>query len=211
MWNEDNFDVNMIPYTEEAYRKGKYAFVSDYARFWILYNYGGLYFDTDVEVIRPLDDIIARGAFMGCERDGGNGEKCYVAPGLGLGASAEHSLFRTLLDEYEGKRFVLTEDGDVCETIVDITTNVFERLGLKEISGIQQVEDVWIYPSEYFCPINIVTKRLHITQNTRTIHHYMASWKPEKSSYKDKLRMLFPEWVLLLYNKIKHKVLKNNR
>ena len=60
-WNEDNFDVNIIPYTEEAYKAKKYAFVSDYARFWILYKYGGLYFDTDVEVIKPMHDIIARG------------------------------------------------------------------------------------------------------------------------------------------------------
>lgn len=68
-WNEDNFDVNAIPYTAEAYRQKKYAFVSDYARFWIMYHYGGLYFDTDVEVIRPLDDIIAAGNFMGFELD----------------------------------------------------------------------------------------------------------------------------------------------
>ena len=64
-WNEDNFDVNVIPYTREAYAAKKYAFVSDYARFKILYEEGGLYFDTDVEVIKPFDDIIARGAFMG--------------------------------------------------------------------------------------------------------------------------------------------------
>lgn len=67
-WNEDNFNVNMIPYTREAYEAKKYAFVSDYARFYILYYYGGLYFDTDVEVIKPMNDIIERGAFMGCER-----------------------------------------------------------------------------------------------------------------------------------------------
>lgn len=68
-WNEDNFDVNIIPYTAEAYKQKKYAFVNDYARFWILYRYGGIYFDTDVEVIRPLDDIIAKGNFMGVESD----------------------------------------------------------------------------------------------------------------------------------------------
>lgn len=68
-WNEDNFDVNIIPYTAEAYKAKKYAFVSDYARFWILYQYGGIYFDTDVEVIRPMDDIIERGNFMGFETD----------------------------------------------------------------------------------------------------------------------------------------------
>ena len=67
-WNEDNFDVHLIPYVEEAYNAKKYAFVSDYARFWILYFYGGVYFDTDVEVIRPMDDILAKGGFMGSTR-----------------------------------------------------------------------------------------------------------------------------------------------
>ena len=82
-WNEDNFDVNMIPYTHEAYSVKKYAFVSDYARFWILYNYGGLYFDTDVEVIRPMDDIVARGPFMGIEVEATSaGEAALVAPGI---------------------------------------------------------------------------------------------------------------------------------
>jgi len=79
-WNEDNFDVNIIPYTQEAYQVGKYAFVSDYARFWILYKYGGLYFDTDVEVIKPMDDIIARGPFMGCEKDVSDTSVASVAP-----------------------------------------------------------------------------------------------------------------------------------
>ena len=74
-WNESNFDVNIIPYTAEAYKAKKYAFVSDYARFWILYKYGGLYFDTDVEVIKNMDDIIAKGAFMGCENEAKPGGK----------------------------------------------------------------------------------------------------------------------------------------
>ena len=79
-WNEDNFDVNIIPYTAEAYAAKKYAFVSDYARFWILYKYGGIYFDTDVEVIRPIDDIIAKGNFMGCETDASGSDAASVAP-----------------------------------------------------------------------------------------------------------------------------------
>ena len=69
-WNEDIFNVNIIPYTQQAYEAQKYAFVSDYARFWILYHYGGLYFDTDVEVIKSFDDIVDKGAFMGLEIDG---------------------------------------------------------------------------------------------------------------------------------------------
>ena len=82
-WDESNFNVNAIPYTREAYAAGKYAFVSDYARFWILYHNGGVYFDTDVEVINNLDDILSRGNFMGVEQQ--NDEIITVAPGLGIG------------------------------------------------------------------------------------------------------------------------------
>ena len=86
-WNESNFNVNIIPYTAEAYQQGKYAFVSDYARFWILYRYGGIYFDTDVEVIRPLDDVLDRGGFMGFEthyKESLNPHEVATNPGLSL-------------------------------------------------------------------------------------------------------------------------------
>ena len=87
-WNEDNFDVIIIPYTCEAYSVKKYAFVSDYVRFWVLYQYGGLYFDTDVEVIRPMDDIVECGAFMGIEVAPQPGVTVLeVVPGFGLGCN----------------------------------------------------------------------------------------------------------------------------
>ena len=103
-WNEDNFDVNIIPYTAEAYAQKKYAFVSDYARFWIQHKYGGIYFDTDVEVIRPIDDIIARGNFMGFETDPnsekGDASNASVNPGLGLGVAPGLGVIIKLLDYY---------------------------------------------------------------------------------------------------------------
>ena len=85
-WNEDNFDVNIIKYTQDAYNAKKYAFVSDYARIWILYNYGGVYFDTDVEVISPMTDIIEKGPFMGFEINNSTENKIAVNPGLGIGS-----------------------------------------------------------------------------------------------------------------------------
>ena len=105
-WNEDNFDVNITTYTSEAYKARKFAFVSDYARFWILYNYGGLYFDTDVEILKPLDDIIQRGGFMGIEKiegstfDNFKDDTVLVNPGLGLGVEKGHSLYKEVLDIY---------------------------------------------------------------------------------------------------------------
>ena len=87
-WNESNYDVHKIPYISEAYNAKKYAFVSDYARFDILYNHGGLYFDIDVEVLDSLDDIIKDGPFMGIEQPKrGHEDNIFVAPGLGLGVN----------------------------------------------------------------------------------------------------------------------------
>lgn len=178
-WNEDNFDVNCIPYTKEAYEAKKYAFVSDYARFLILYREGGVYFDTDVEVIRPMDDIIARGPFMGCEkpaREGGSGKDLGVAPGLGLGVNPGLGLIKEILDEYASFHF-LNEDGTLnTTTIVDYTSNILCCHGLKNTPDVQEVAGVWIYPNDYFAPKNVDTKELTITKNTVSIHHYDSSW-----------------------------------
>ena len=108
-WNEDNFDVDIVPYTRQAYEARKYAFVSDYARFWILYLHGGLYFDTDVEIIRPLNNIISAGAFMGFENNGITNQKRIpdtgigVNPGLGLGVAAGLFFYNEIL-EYLNKQ-----------------------------------------------------------------------------------------------------------
>ena len=202
-WNEDNFDVNIIPYTAQAYQAKKYAFVSDYARFWILYKYGGIYFDTDVEVIKPIDDIVCNGAFMGIEKDYKYG--ITVNPGLGLGIEAYHSLFKEFLDTYSTKSFT-DESGNMnMQTIVVYTTEILFKHGLSNVPDIQTIKGIKIYPSEYFCPRNIVTKRFHFTENTRTIHHYAASWcdKNWKKRIIRRIRFFIPEHILLFYNKTK--------
>lgn len=206
-WNEDNFDVNIIPYTAEAYRAKKYAFVSDYARFWILYHYGGVYFDTDVEVIRPIDDILAKGAFMGFEKDPDKWQDGYVNPGLGFAVYPEMDLLKDLMNKYHNLHFILSDGSfNMSNTIVTYTTQVLESVGMKQITGIQELKGITLYPSEYFAPIHFITHRLHITPKTRTIHRYMASWKEQKhKTIRDYLRRYMPEWILLWYNCIKYK------
>lgn len=194
-WNEDNFDVNIIPYTAEAYAAKKYAFVSDYARFWILYHYGGVYFDTDVEVIKPMDDILAAGAFMGCEESGAN---TTVAPGLGIAAYAGTPLYKRLLDYYAPLHF---DAGNITISIVGHTTHVLRDLGLINSAKIQRVADCNIYPAEYFNPTNITTKRLKITKNTRSVHWYADSWNCVKEPWlKTQIRKLLPEAFLLWWS-----------
>ena len=207
------FDVNMIPYTAEAYQQGKYAFVSDYARFWIIYRHGGIYFDTDVEVIRPMDDIIEKGNFMGFEMDpdGENTPGRYapkyafdVAAGLGFGMGKSHPFMRRMLEIYENLEFQGAAMNPWLKTVVAYTTEALMNEGLRNTKGIQQIGDIIIYPSEYFAPINIVSGRLHVTENTRCIHRYMGSWS-EKKGVKERIRELIPEWVFLLNNKLQRR------
>lgn len=181
-WNEDNFDVNSIPYTREAYEARKYAFVSDYARFYILYHHGGLYFDTDVEVIQPMDDIIGRGAFMGCasEAYGDDAFRLAVAPGLGLGCNQRQGLYTEILELYSKLNFIDLNGSYNMTTVVDYTTEILCKHGLRVTNEVQEIEEIFIYPKDYFCPIDEHTNLLNITPNTRSIHHYAASWHSSK-------------------------------
>lgn len=187
-WNESNFDVNIIPYTAEAYKAKKYAFVSDYARFRILYKYGGLYFDTDVEVIKNMDDIISKGPFMGCENEakaGATPVQLGVAPGLGLGVNPGLGLYKEIIDDYEKSDFV-KENGEYdLTTIVERTGEFLCKHGLKNVSSVQHIAGVWVYPKEYFCPKDYFTGNLEITQNTYSIHWYDASWVPRERRFKN--------------------------
>ncbi|WP_305156530.1 glycosyltransferase family 32 protein [uncultured Muribaculum sp.] len=173
-WNEDNFDVNSIPYTRDAYTAKKFAFVSDYARFKILYEHGGLYFDTDVEVIKSFDDILARGSFMGCELDATQGNA--VNPGLGLGAPTGLNLYRMLIESYKHRDFLSSDGNYNLTTIVKYTTDLLVEEGFKAINKIQTIKDVTIYPKEYFNPLNDNTGRLDITSDTHSIHWYSKTW-----------------------------------
>ena len=191
-WNEDNFDVNIIPYTQQAYSAKKYAFVSDYARFWILYHYGGLYFDTDVEVIKPMDDIIEKGSFMGVEVAPTDKTGCQVNPGLGLGANQGLEIYKCLLDKYATLSFI-NDDGTLNQkTIVAHTTEVLEASGLQPVNHKQTVADICVYPVDFFNPLDSVTRRIMITENTRSIHWYMNSWSDTSIIYK---------WLSKLYHR----------
>lgn len=211
-WNESNFDVNIIPYCAEAYKAKKYAFVSDYARFLVLYRYGGLYFDTDVEVIKSMKDIVGEGAFMGCENEFCPTEtECSlgVAPGLGLGATAGMELYKDILDLYENLHFQNSDGSFNIKNVVQYTTDLLSQKGLKNISGIQEIQGVRIYPKDYFCPIDYNTKELKITENTRSIHHYAESWLPLKVRLINSISRIvganFVKTCTRLYNKVLNK------
>lgn len=196
-WNETNFDLNCCAYVKEAYEAKKWAFVSDYARFWILYNYGGLYFDTDVEIIKDMSDIIKKGAFMGCETSDKytSGFGMAVNPGLGIGVTSGCALYREILKEYNCSHFLNDDGTNNYLTIVDRTTEILKRHGFISNDKIQKVADVYIYPKEFFCPMDYATGKVEITENSRSIHWYDASWLDDHMKKRrmnaEKIRNLF--------------------
>lgn len=171
-WNENNLDINEITYCREAYQKKKYAFVSDYFRFWILYKYGGLYFDTDVKVLKNFTDIIEENEmFSGFEN------KNNVAPGLVLYSKNKNEiLFKEMLDMYEKESFILNDGTLNLKTVVTRFTELLQKNGLKLNNTKQKIRNMTIFPVEYFCPMNYITRQTKITDNTCAIHLYNASW-----------------------------------
>lgn len=198
-WDESNFDVNVIDFTKEAYSVGKFAYVSDYARLKVIYEQGGIYFDTDVEVIESIDDILEKGPFMGFEKNtaASAGEVNSVAIGLGFACEPRNPIIREAMDFYESHHYIYPDGHMEQITIVKIVTDILKRHGLTRSDIPTTIEGITIYPWDYFCPVEFLSNKLEITENTRTIHHYSASWmswtdkmKMKKGYYANKVRKL---------------------
>lgn len=187
-WNEENYDFNKCAYVREAYQKKKWAFVSDYARFDILYNYGGIYFDTDVEVINSMKDIVEKGSFIGIESGSPEGlyNECIngnveemenlVNPGLGIGAEKGLAIFKEILDGYSTRHFI-KENGEFdIYTVCYYVTDFLKKKGVTFKNGLAFSAGMIIYPKDYFCPKDYITGKLYITYNTKSIHHFDATW-----------------------------------
>ena len=171
-WNESNFNININNYVREAYEQKKYAFVSDYVRVYALYNYGGIYLDTDVEVFKKFDDLLENDSFWGFE------EKDYIATST-IGAKKGNKLIKEFLDSYENRSF-LNEDGSI-DTLTNVTivSEIISNLGIKLDGTFQKIDNLAvIYPQEYFSPYDYINCYSKKTNNTYTMHHFYKSWVP---------------------------------
>lgn len=168
--NEENFDIAQNKYAREAYAAGKWAFVSDYARLKVLYDEGGIYLDTDVEIIKPLDKLIEENGYMGFDDNG------VISTGLGFACEKGNKLVKALLDDYENISFILP-DGSYDQTpCPDRNTKVMQNLGMKLEDKDQIFMGIRMLPEDYLCPMKYYTGRKTITKNTYSIHHFCASW-----------------------------------
>lgn len=170
-WDESNLNLDLYPYVRQAYDAKKYAFASDVLRYQIIWENGGIYLDVDVELIKPLDEILANELFMGFE------SKEYINPGLIIGAEPKNAHIEKLLAMYENENFVLANGQQNLTTICARTTEYLTKLGLKPDNGeIQKIDNITIYPTDYFCPLNYQKRKLKKTERTYAIHWYLGSW-----------------------------------
>ena len=171
-WDESNFDVNCCDYVREAYDAKKWAFVSDYVRLKALVDHGGIYLDTDVEVIKPLDTFLNKQGFSCFE---GNE---YISTCI-LACEKNFPPFIEMLDDYSTKHFYLQGGGlNNLTTNVKMITEYFSQHGFTPNNTLQTVMGFTIYPRDYFCAKDYITQAIELTSNTHAIHHFAASWLP---------------------------------
>jgi len=169
-WSEENFDITVNRYAKEAYEAGKWAFVSDYVRLKVLYDEGGIYLDTDVELIKPLDKLIEENGYMGFDDNG------VVSTGLGFACEKGNELVGSLLADYDDISFVLPDGSYDMTPCPDRNTKVLVRLGMDLDNKDQVFMGIRMLPEDYLCPMKYYTGRKIITENTYSIHHFCASW-----------------------------------
>lgn len=169
-WNETNCDIKENSYAFQAYECKKYGFVPDYFRLKIIYEHGGIYLDTDVELIKNLDPLRCNNGFCGLQLPG------QVALGLGFGAVKGNRVIKMLLDRYDNISFI-NSDGSLNETISPVyQTEDLMKIGMKYGNKLQKLEGMVIYPTEVLSPKNLYTNMTETTKNTYAIHHFDGSW-----------------------------------
>lgn len=206
-WNESNFDINSVIFVKEAYECKKYAFVADYVRLYALYHEGGLYMDTDVEVIKSLDKFLVHSSFSGFEN-------AVWIPTAIMGAEKGNEWMKLLLDYYKNRHFIVNGKMDMTTNVDIITALTRMFYGVKLNNTYQELKNgVCLYPNEYFCPKNYVTGKIELTENSHAIHHFAGSWLDSKTKKADKfvkkLRNFFKDKLFSKFEKMFFKMHAN--
>ena len=178
-WNEHNYNVEKNRYAREAYSAQKWAFVADFIRLDVLDKFGGIYLDTDVEVLKSFDGLLSNPAFLGFEVSAPGSGQIFSGTGT-LASEKSGELIKYLKAYYAPDRSFIQEDGSIDTTTNTrtVTRMISEKYGVEFDNDLQKNKDFVIYPSEYFCPKVWSTRKVLLTKNTFTVHHFAASWLP---------------------------------
>lgn len=190
-WNEDNYDISKNAYMAAAYKEKKFGFVPDYIRSDLIYEYGGFYFDTDVEVIKPLDSLLQYKGVMGFE------SKSFVNGGLIVAGEKGLEIFKEMRDIYDNVSFYNVDGSLNLLPSPAYNTDVLVRHGLKQNGMLQEVAGITIFPTDYFCPKSSQFGKIKTTKNTLTIHHYAASWIGSKQRFANLMIRFFGERLVI--------------
>lgn len=182
-WDESTFDIKSSIFTEQAYENKKWAFVADYVRLWALREYGGIYLDTDVEIVRPIDNLLSYNAFGGYETDN------VIQTGI-IGSVRDGRFINMMFDYYKNLPFV-TADGNLNqEPNSAIFARILSAAGISTCNERSSSELIEMFPSQYFCPINQATWEIRPTPETYCIHYLSGSWLPSKDRFSRRLKSL---------------------
>lgn len=176
-WDENNYDITKNKYMYDAYKRKRWGFVPDYARLDIIYNYGGIYLDTDVELIKNMDDLLYQEGFAGFESIN------YVALGLGFGAVRHLPVIKKMMEDYEYCKFISNNGAENLIASPTFQTKVLEKEGLIKNGEYQRVAGMTIYPEKMLSGKSYSTMRVRVAPYTHAIHHYKASWHSEKEYF----------------------------
>jgi hypothetical protein len=183
-WNEENFNININSYVKEAYEAKKFAFVSDFVRVYALYQYGGIYLDTDVEVYKSFDEFLQCESFWGFEQ--GN----FIATST-IGSTKENKLVKIFLDSFQDKRFISLDGSPNELTNVAVISQILKEHGLLMNGTYQQIKGFGtFFPQTYFSPYDYINCRKFISQDTYTIHYFYKSWLPPMVRIKSYLKII---------------------
>jgi mannosyltransferase OCH1-like enzyme len=183
-WSEKNFNVHSNRYVEQAYERRKYAFVSDFVRLYVLYHHGGIYMDTDVEVLQPLDRFLVHEAFSGFE------SSQHVPTGI-MASVKNHRFIGELLSAYENRQFIKADGTCDTSTNVIAITNCALQHGLRPNGVKQEISGMTFYPPEYFCPYDNATGMKSVTSNTYCIHWFAKSWTEPHVRLRSRITRIF--------------------
>lgn len=194
LWDTKRFDLNSSIWVKQAFEKKKYAFAADYIRFYALYHFGGIYLDSDVEVLKSFDDLLGLPYFIGAEKAG-------TPEAAIMGAEKGCDWIKICLDYYEGRSFIKADGTMDIRTLPEIMVEQINKLktihvcSIKEIQNIKQLNwetQVLIFPDVYFSPKIFDSREVEITPYTYAIHHYQNSW----FSHKAKLYYRFRSFLI---------------
>lgn len=175
-WDEESFDLSSCLYAKQAYEKKRWAFVTDYVRFKVLELYGGIYLDTDMQLLKSLDEFLGDDAFFSFKQLVGEMKLYTLTSGI-IGSKRANPLFKPLIDEFESRSYINENGEEDMKPVAAFLTDILVSHGFAQNNELQKRDGIAVYPNEYLCPTLLKGGKIVTTENTAAIHHFTGTWR----------------------------------